>query len=79
MGITCKQATEYIIKKEEGRVTATQRFQLWRHLAICSLCKFFYNQNRVMATALSKETVPDDVTLSAEEKESIVKAIKEDS
>jgi hypothetical protein len=46
--ITCKKAVEYISKKEEAKLSVLQRVQLWRHLAICSLCRRFAQQNRTM-------------------------------
>jgi hypothetical protein len=43
--ITCKKAVDYISKKEEGKLSLWQRVQLWRHLAICGLCRRFAEQN----------------------------------
>lgn len=45
--ITCKKAVDLISKKEEGRLSAWQRFQLWKHLAVCSLCRHFSKQNKI--------------------------------
>ncbi len=49
--ITCKKAVDLISKKEEGRLSALQRFHLWRHLAECSLCRRFSAQNKLIAKA----------------------------
>jgi hypothetical protein len=76
MGITCKQATEYIVKKEEGKVTARQRFLLWRHLAICSLCRLFQVQNKIIVKSLSAPFAEDDTTLSEQDKQVIVGAMR---
>ncbi len=46
--ISCKKATTFIVKKEEGGLSAKQRLQLWLHLSICSLCKLFMKQNKVI-------------------------------
>ena len=72
--ITCKQAVDYISKKEESRLSGTQRFALWRHLAICSLCRIFSVQNKVIAKAMS-EADDQGIALTAAEKESMLKNI----
>lgn len=45
--ITCKKAVDLISKKEEGKLSAWQRFQLWKHLTVCSLCRTFSKQNKL--------------------------------
>jgi hypothetical protein len=72
--ITCKQAVDYISKKEEGKISGTQRFALWRHLAICSLCRIFSVQNKVIGKAMAG--IEDkSVVLTAEQKEAMIKDI----
>ena len=51
--ITCKKAVDLISKKEEGKLSALQRFHLWRHLAECSLCRRFSAQNKLIAKAFT--------------------------
>ena len=70
--ITCVQAVDYISKKEEGKLSSWKRVQLWRHLAVCSLCKIFSVQNKVIATALADESNQVEGSLSAEDKAAIV-------
>lgn len=70
--ISCKQAVDFISKKEEGRLTASQRFSLWRHLAGCSLCRIFSVQNRIIGEAVKQSEARD---LSPIEKEALVKAV----
>jgi predicted anti-sigma-YlaC factor YlaD len=72
--ITCKQAVDYISKKEEGRLSAPQRFALWRHLGDCSLCRTFSAQNKIIIQALS-ETARDQALLTPGEKEGIIKTV----
>lgn len=48
--ITCKKAVDLISKKEEGRLSAWQRFQLWKHLTVCSLCRNFLKQNKLFGS-----------------------------
>lgn len=68
--ISCKQAVDYISKKEEGKLSAAQRFRLWQHLAGCSLCRRFSAQNKlIIQTLKGMDTHP----LSAAEKEDIVR------
>lgn len=45
--ITCKKAVDLISKKEEGKLSAWQRFQLWKHMSVCSLCRTFARQNKL--------------------------------
>jgi predicted anti-sigma-YlaC factor YlaD len=54
IGITCKKAVDYISKKEEGKLSSWQRVQLWRHLAVCSLCRTFANQNSTIGAMFSR-------------------------
>lgn len=72
MNITCKRAVDYISKNEEGKLSATQRFALWRHLAICSLCRIFSSQNKIIAKAMASEP---EGGLTESEKENMIKSI----
>ena len=73
-GITCKQAVDYISKKEESRLSAVQRFQLWRHLAVCSLCRLFSRQNSIIIKAL-KNSSDTRADLSDQQKQEIIASI----
>ena len=74
MSITCKQAVDYISKKEEGKLNPLQKIQLWRHLAICSLCRIFSEQNRLFAKMAGK-SLKETKVLSKDEKENIIDEI----
>ncbi len=76
MSITCKQATDYISKKEEGKVTLLQRYQLWRHFAVCSLCKLFSKQNKLLVSSL-KHTTAQGEALTTNEKATIIKMMEQ--
>ncbi len=52
--ISCKQATQYILKKEEGKLSVKKRFQLWLHLGICSFCKLFMHQSIMINKTVKK-------------------------
>lgn len=69
--ITCKQAVDFISKKEEKKLSASQRFRLWKHLATCSLCRIFSAQNKVIIQAF-KQNKNQIASLSIEQKEEII-------
>lgn len=77
MGISCKQAVDFISKKEEGKLTFRQRTQLLSHLVICSFCRAFDKQNRLLSSIYRKRPVSIETTLKAEEKAAIVKAVED--
>lgn len=52
--ISCKKATQYILKREQGRLSIKKRLELWLHLGICSLCKLFFKQNAIINKSLQK-------------------------
>lgn len=72
--ISCKQAVDYISKKEEGKLSATQRFRLWKHLASCSLCRVFSVQNKVIAKAYQLQE-DEQKQLTATEKQTMINAV----
>ena len=74
MKITCKQAVNYVLKKEEGKLSPVQRFALWRHLAGCGLCRKFSDQNKVIGKAM-REMDNNEVVLTQEEKDAIAKNV----
>ncbi len=73
--ITCKEAVDYISKKEEKKLTILQNVKLKYHLAICSLCKIFSIQNEIITKALSGYDSPQDYYLTKEKKEEIIEAV----
>lgn len=77
MKITCKQAVDFISKKEEHRLSQIKRFALWNHLKSCRLCRSFMAQNKIIAiAAVSREQLH---AMTAEEKEAIIKRVLQDS
>ncbi len=75
MGITCKQAVDYISKKEEGKLSAQKRFNLWRHLVVCSLCRSFHQQNKSLTKWLAGSKKATKETLTPGEKEEIIEVL----
>lgn len=59
--ITCQHATLLMSKHEEGKLTWLQRLQLRMHVGICSWCKLFELQTRII-TKQAKHT-HEQVTL----------------
>ncbi len=49
----CKQATFFIVKKSERKLSATERLKLFYHLHFCSPCKKFAEQSLLMDEAMS--------------------------
>jgi len=74
--ISCKEAVDFISKKEEHKITLKQRYQLWRHLLICSLCRLFAKQNKTITTNAAA-LADTDATLSREEKDSIIQTLNQ--
>jgi hypothetical protein len=74
--ISCKQATDFISRKEEGKLSFRQRLQLWQHLAVCSFCKLFYKQNKIFSNTIPHLHEHISATLTAEQKESLIKALE---
>jgi hypothetical protein len=73
--ISCKQATRYMTEQEERGLTVKQRLQLWRHLASCSLCRLFSQQNKWMNQWLGNPPPPAS-PLTGHEKQAIVEAMQ---
>lgn len=70
--ITCAQAVDYLSKKEEGKLTLRQRYQLWRHLMACSLCKLFKIQTSQLIRSVRK--VPPD-SMPATDKAALIEKL----
>jgi len=74
--ITCKQATEFATKKQEGKLSMKKRFQLWLHIAVCGLCKLFDAQSGFITK--NSRNMEDHIkdSLTPEEKEKIIAALQ---
>jgi hypothetical protein len=73
--ISCKQAVDYISKKEEGKLSSWKRLRLWQHLTTCSLCGRFSAQNKVLSGFLSVKKHNDQHHLSEAEKKALIELI----
>lgn len=72
--ISCKEAVHHILQREEGKLSLRNRLSLWRHLAICSLCRIFSVQNDLMNKAM-KQRQGHQLTLTEAEKEKIIRNV----
>ncbi|PWJ58791.1 hypothetical protein CLV98_103158 [Dyadobacter jejuensis] len=75
--ITCKKATEYILKSEDGDLTNSQKRSLWFHLIICRMCKRFDRQNTLLNAALNKK-VGASSKLSDDDKNKMIRSMVEE-
>lgn len=76
MGISCKQAVDYISKNEEGKLSVPQRLRLWQHLGVCSLCRTFNRQNKLLGSLFAKRPAGTVDGLTAADKEAIIQALQ---
>ena len=70
MMISCKDATELVIRKSEEKLSMGNKFRLMLHLAMCKFCSMFAKQNKIidaMASGLD-DKVPDKMPESAKQK-----------
>ena len=75
--ISCRQATEMLAKKEEGKLSFANRLRLLYHIFICTCCKTFNKQDKLIVKHLKhfNDNAPD-ISLSAHEKNEIVESLK---
>lgn len=72
--ISCKEAVHYILKREERKLSLLERVRLWQHLAICSLCRIFFAQNKLI-NQTQQQRQEEQHSLSVEEKEEIIRNV----
>ena len=75
--ITCKEATLFISKKEEKKLSVSERFKLFIHLLICKFCKFFYRQNQFLAVEMKQ--LHTNAELSGSDKEKFEQLIERET
>ena len=72
--MSCHEAVTFMLKKEEGKISFSQQLSLWRHLAICRLCRLFSAQNRLINYAM-KQRHEKLIALSEKEKREIIQNV----
>lgn len=70
--ITCKQATEFVVLRQEGKLSLKNRCLLWLHMGICGFCKLFKVQSDFIAKNSRNLHSHIHDSLSPEEKEKII-------
>lgn len=75
LNIDCKKATLYAAQKEEQKLGLWQQLQLWRHVAICSICKLFIKQTAVIEKAVV-ELEKNTGELTHEEQQQMIEQIE---
>lgn len=75
--MNCKQATEAIEKKAEGKLSRWEHIHLGVHLWLCKGCTRFKSQWEVFSELLRQP--PQTKKLSSEEKSMIVTRIKNEN
>ncbi len=66
--ITCKQSTEWVIKKEFEKISVKENFDLASHMEVCTFCRLFQEQNSIISEALVKGGRRELFQLTLEEK-----------
>lgn len=74
--ISCRQSTEWVIRKEQGKLSVKQNVQLLSHLAICSFCRLFSDQSSLIDIAMKTCKSEDAYQLSSKEKEELLKSVQ---
>ena len=72
----CQEATDWISRAEEGRLSPSQWIKLRLHFVICIYCKWFYQQNKIIATSARHAHEHVSAELTAEEKEAMEARLK---
>jgi hypothetical protein len=75
--ITCKQATEFIVKRDEGKLSPKNHVLLWLHMGICGLCKLFSKQSRFIGKTAKHMHGHVTETLTPEDKEQIIATLQQ--
>lgn len=69
--LTCSEATDYVSRLEEGKLSFSRKAKLRLHLLLCHLCRKFSVQNRIIVRLAGKvqqeETLPPQVKKTWEE------------
>jgi hypothetical protein len=66
--ITCKKATYLSSKKEEGKLNWIEKIQLRSHIAICSFCRLFEQQSKIIAHQVKHMECTDKLSEEAKSK-----------
>ena len=73
---TCRQSTEWVIKKENKELSVKENLQLLSHMAICSLCRLFARQNTLINKSLQKNERMEALRLTSEDKNDLIRSVQ---
>ena len=76
----CKEISKLVSESMERKLKFSERMELFLHLAMCRLCRFFRDNLRAIQTAtktLGNEFREPPAVLSSSAKKRITKALKE--
>ena len=81
--ISCKTASELVVKKSDMKLSIADKLGLWIHLAYCTVCALFVEQSKVIdestkAYAQKIQTGQKSYKLNDLKKEEINKGIHEE-
>ena len=65
---SCEEASKYMVKKGDVKLSLMQRFRLWMHLQMCDACRRFNIQNEWIDKQLSSLLPNEHDHLSDEKK-----------
>lgn len=77
LNITCKHASYLLSKKQETRLSVTDKLKLKMHLMVCSTCTLFSKQLQQMADLFSKKPTLF-TTMNSERKQKIKQALQKE-
>lgn len=71
--ISCKKATYLVSKKEEGKLNWIESIQFRTHMAICSLCRLFEQQSKLISK--HAKHMHSDASLSEDQKKKMEQSL----
>jgi len=82
MMINCEESTFLTSKKQQDKLSTSERLQLFFHLMMCKYCRRFANQINLITKAIFRmrqkmEQQSTHIYLTDEQKERIKKALKD--
>lgn len=76
--IRCKQAVDFVSKREESKLSGVQHVQLQFHLLICKWCRRFAQQNNYIVQAMDQYKEKETAVLTEGEKDVMVRRMQEE-
>lgn len=76
--ISCKEASFLGARKEEGKLTFSEKWKLGMHMAMCGICKIVSLQNKFVALHARQveQNISENISLPPQDKEEIKQQLK---